>query len=1085
MINKIVVLLVLCTTSFFATAQSKQPPTPVMVSHINFLNELSHRRQVNTFFPNSQATNELQKHFVNVSKGNLTFIRRDLVTHGRLPVNMARVYDSTIQSSDFGMGWQLSLAETIEVLDDGSLSYQDDTATLNTFVPAAVGFNISPAQNSDIKSVMFNGAGQLQITYLSGWVKQFEKHGEKHRLASITDNNKNRLTLNYHEGQLAAVIGANGRRIDIKRNGQGRIASIEDNNGRIVKYHYSQKGLLEAVDDLGGNQWQYQYHGNGLLHKVLDPEGQFAAKFSFGSDKKATSVKVRARKYRYSYKGNKTEVTDEKGDTTTFVQNGQDITTTVTDASGFTSRIVLNERNQITKLFHNDKLQAKIVYDDNGRPYRYDINGKPTQMERDILQQNYQYDDAGRLLSVGNTAFVYDARGNLIQHKTDKLVRTYKYAANGDVLGESQSNFGFAPSTSNYSYNNDGQLTTIKTNGQTSKFEYNPIGKLSKVTFADGANHSYQYDKLGFRKHIKRSDKSSVDYVYDKVGNLTESKKAVEGINSSKTNKQKLNASNQVVKISHDGQTPLAIKYTTKGNPKAITQDDKTFEYQYDAFGRLIGVTDHEKGQLNYTYQKDEPDIRLQLDDRTKGAKSQQTQVTGHNQTQTQLHYARVSGSPWQSVVWNEALNRLLVPSLDQITAPDDGYQSAKQRRRLRDAKSTIKHQQRAYDKPSNAQFRPAEYSFSNCTSDAGGPGDLNDSGGSGSDCYLYGVILDAASTITAGSPYTFSAYSVADDKCTTTNYSFSIDNVAMGQNTSGYFPYTFTQPGAHSVQVSAECSCGGTFKLDGMNVNVEQAAPSSVSLGIYSQPTLTLLDTYTLTTTVQPSSLTVSNYKIEIKKHDATTWEELYSGNSRTFSSYAKVAGYFKLRTTVTIDKKEYQSNELDIEVRFPDFYQIIGDSHVESTIRQGWQQILDDTSPTRRRERGFWVQLNTATKQYEIIHILPSAEDWTDNEHAASISLWPIPIESSANPSPLQGVTYNVATFHGHTPRTYIDRPRDVGPSTADDTNNKINFLVVGIVYDYIAAPITGDSIPAYHPLNSPVKAYLTDRSRRSTPL
>ena len=42
-----------------------------------------------------------------------------------------------------------------------------------------------------------------------------------------------------------------------------------------------------------------------------------------------------------------------------------------------------------------------------------------------------------------------------------------------------------APTVSNYSYNNDGQLTTIKTNGQTSKFEYNTIGKISKVTCPD------------------------------------------------------------------------------------------------------------------------------------------------------------------------------------------------------------------------------------------------------------------------------------------------------------------------------------------------------------------------------------------------------------------------------------------------------------------------------------------------------------------------------------------------------------------------------------------------------------------------
>ncbi|MCJ8273415.1 MAG: hypothetical protein MJK04_28940 [Psychrosphaera sp.] len=150
-----------------------------------------------------------------------------------------------VHGKDFGTGWQLSLAQTIEVLDDGTLLYRDDTATLNKFVPATVGFKIHPAQNSDIKSVMFNAEGLLQITYLSGWVKRFEKLGNKHRLVSITDNNKNRLTLIYDENQLSEVVGANGRSVYIARNEQGRIASIIDNNDRVVRYHYNSKGRLK------------------------------------------------------------------------------------------------------------------------------------------------------------------------------------------------------------------------------------------------------------------------------------------------------------------------------------------------------------------------------------------------------------------------------------------------------------------------------------------------------------------------------------------------------------------------------------------------------------------------------------------------------------------------------------------------------------------------------------------------------------------------------------------------------------------------------------------------------------------------
>ncbi|NQZ07768.1 MAG: RHS repeat protein [Algicola sp.] len=829
MLNKAILLLAIFTASFVATkthaTENKQPPSPQLVSHVGLLNELSSRRQTSRFFAvqKTAITLGLSKHFVNVGSGQLSFQIRDLVTVGRRPLVLSRVYDSSlVGGADFGDGWQLSLAETIKVLDDGTLLYRDDTATLNRFVPTTVGFKIDPAKNSDIKSVMFNGEGLLQISYLTGWVKRFEKIGGKHRLASITDNNINSLSLVYHETQLVEVVGTNGRKVDIKRDEKGRIANITDNNNRVVQYHYNQKGQLEAVDDLGGNRTQYQYHGNGLLHKVTDPEGQLAAKFRFGKDNKATLVKVRARKLRYKYKGSQTLVTDESGQTTVFKQNKKGVTTSVTTATGFTSRIVLNERNQIDELWHQeqgqkDELQTKIVYDDNGRPFRYDINGKPTQMERELQQHSYQYDDAGRLLSIGDTEFTYDARGNLTQHKTDKFVHTYQYADNGDVLSESTSLMGLAATTTNYAYNNDGQLTRIKTNNQTSKFEYNLIGKLSKVTFPDGVSHSYQYDKLGFRKHTKRGDTSAVDYFYDKVGNLKETKKYQPGAAIGHSNKITLNANNQVMVVTGEGQTPMTIKYTAKGNPSTISKGENSTEYQYDNLGRLTTVNDSQTGQVNYTYQKGEEGIRLQLDDRTKAAKSNRTQVTAHNQTQAQLQYARMTGSPWQSVIWHESLNKLLVPLPSEINAPDTGYQSAKQRRRLRDAKSIVKSKQLEHDKASNSQFTPSEYNVVNCHL-----GDDGEAGGVNQDCYLHGVLLDDASTIKVGIPYTFSAFAVAGSECEPT-YSFAIDGVVRGLSDSGYFTHTFAQSGSHTVQSNAQCSrCSGYAVWDAMSVNVK-----------------------------------------------------------------------------------------------------------------------------------------------------------------------------------------------------------------------------------------------------------------------
>jgi hypothetical protein len=41
----------------------------------------------------------VQVGYVNVGRGNLTFVRRDLVTVGRIPLVLARVYDSSLGRS--------------------------------------------------------------------------------------------------------------------------------------------------------------------------------------------------------------------------------------------------------------------------------------------------------------------------------------------------------------------------------------------------------------------------------------------------------------------------------------------------------------------------------------------------------------------------------------------------------------------------------------------------------------------------------------------------------------------------------------------------------------------------------------------------------------------------------------------------------------------------------------------------------------------------------------------------------------------------------------------------------------------------
>ncbi len=105
-------------TDFHAVADAKTPA---------FLDDLSFRRRVATLFPNRQHQRDgVQIHFVNTSRGNLTFLRRDLVRVDRMPIVASRLYDSSMADhGDFGPGWKFALDKRIEDGGSGQLVYTE------------------------------------------------------------------------------------------------------------------------------------------------------------------------------------------------------------------------------------------------------------------------------------------------------------------------------------------------------------------------------------------------------------------------------------------------------------------------------------------------------------------------------------------------------------------------------------------------------------------------------------------------------------------------------------------------------------------------------------------------------------------------------------------------------------------------------------------------------------------------------------------------------------------------------------------------------------------------------------------------
>ena len=230
------------------------------------------------------------------------------------------------------------------------------------------------------------------------------------------------------------------------------------------------------------------------------------------------------------------------------------------------------------------------------------------------------------------------------------------------------------------------------------------------------------------------------------------------------------------------------------------------------------------------------------------------------------------------------------------------------------------------------------------------------------------------------------------------------------------------------------------------------------------------------------PRGAVLSDPSIRIRRLGETNWLQLAASDS-VDPWTARVAGYFELQGKITVDGHDAYTPIVDMEVQFPSYDQIWSDTAFIGLANQAWRHILSDCSPSNRRERGFWVRLDTATGTYFRDQEIPGP--LVTNGIGASVALGARPSDNPARPTPLDtGATYAVASFHGHTPTTYSTQLRYIGPSEGDIIADAAN-QVPGIVYDYIEwQPGTG-CIPQGWPKNGAYQFYKTPGLvRRPTP-
>jgi RHS repeat-associated protein len=418
----------------------------------------------------------------------------------------------------------------------------------------------------------------------------------------------------------------------------GNITKITDPRGKISNLTYYTNNNLNTVTDPMGRLTTYIYDAANNLTGITTPTGSTA--FTYNAyNLLATSKNPNnfTTTYSYNASGYLTGIQPPSGTAVTMINDNPGRVTSMT-SRGVTTTYQYDNLDQVTKISYPDGTSVDKTYDFKNLVSEKDRGGRTSSYEYECSSScqlrnsngpqgtiNYIRDGNGNIktLSVNGqaTSYEYDAMDRLLkQINPDGTYKQYTYDAignkltrrdeNGDVTIYSYdynllTNINYPGSTPDvsFSYNNNGEVTSMIDGTGTTTYSYDNSGRL---TGKDGPesddNFSYGYDNDGNRLAMSVPG-MAVTYSYDNLDRLTNVSGGTFGsaqytydLNSNLTGKVYSNGSS--TSYSYDNQNRL-ISLNNKHQNGAIFSG---FNYTYDNSSMITKIIDQDGNISNYDY---------------------------------------------------------------------------------------------------------------------------------------------------------------------------------------------------------------------------------------------------------------------------------------------------------------------------------------------------------------------------------------------------------------------------------------------------------------------------------------------------
>lgn len=444
----------------------------------------------------------------------------------------------------------------------------------------------------------------------------------------VTDALTNQSKILFdHRGLVAKVENPLGHaaRFDFDRN--FNVTSLQGPDGKSSALTLDTKGNVTKVLDPAGHTLAMTYTANARLDKLTDARGQ-VTDFNYDSSGNATNMVYpdgSREVYTYDAKGQVIAVKNRRGQVINYVRDSFGRVTHKATPEGRTFDYEYDGRGNLTNIFdsmlgnnsmtydHGDLLSSLTYHDGKGFTFAYDAAGRRTRRtSHDGYTLRYFYNSLGKLKRLEDGTgrqiiqYLYDGAGRLSrENKGNNTWTTYEYDAAGQVLRlVNYGTNGVPISRFDYTYDANGNRTSMTTLEGKTSYVHDSIGQLTGVTYPSGRNVTYAYDAAGNRTAVNDDGTNMLytvnglnqyaqvgdsNYLYDADGNLTNKLSSFFVYDSE----------NRLISLT----TPAGIwsyTYNAFGNRVETTHNGDTTKYAIDpiGLGNVVAVFDGGDGLI-------------------------------------------------------------------------------------------------------------------------------------------------------------------------------------------------------------------------------------------------------------------------------------------------------------------------------------------------------------------------------------------------------------------------------------------------------------------------------------------------------